>query len=69
MEMQGLAGICVGLGTPEEDDNGNRIGYNKGANCSGKFFNHKYINIFYFEMITILALCFKLEFSFSFFLL
>ncbi|KAB5524209.1 hypothetical protein DKX38_021958 [Salix brachista] len=34
MEMQGLAGICVGLGTPEEDDNGNRIGYNKGANCS-----------------------------------
>ncbi|KAI5561937.1 hypothetical protein BDE02_15G020400 [Populus trichocarpa] len=33
MEMQGLAGICVGLGTPEEDDNGNRIGYTKGANC------------------------------------
>ncbi|CAK7324064.1 unnamed protein product [Dovyalis caffra] len=34
MEMQGLAGICVGLGIPEEDDSGNRIGYTKGDNCS-----------------------------------
>lgn len=35
MEMQGLSAICAGLGTVEEDENGNRVGYSKGQYCLG----------------------------------
>ncbi|CAA2975871.1 Hypothetical predicted protein [Olea europaea subsp. europaea] len=31
--MEGLSSICSGLGTIEEDDNGNPIGYSKGEYC------------------------------------
>ncbi|XP_042002147.1 protein timeless homolog isoform X1 [Salvia splendens] len=31
--MDGLSTICAGLGIVEEDDNGKRIGYNKGEYC------------------------------------
>ncbi|XP_052180758.1 uncharacterized protein LOC127793960 [Diospyros lotus] len=31
--MEGLSAICAGIGTVEEDDNGNRIGYTKGEYC------------------------------------
>uniref|UniRef100_A0A803PQ24 Timeless N-terminal domain-containing protein n=1 Tax=Cannabis sativa TaxID=3483 RepID=A0A803PQ24_CANSA len=33
MDMEGLSVICAGLGTVEEDRNGNRIGYTKGEYC------------------------------------
>lgn len=33
--MEGLSSICSGLGTIEEDDNGNPIGYSKGEYCLG----------------------------------
>ncbi|XP_073310909.1 uncharacterized protein [Primulina huaijiensis] len=32
--MDGLSSICAGIGTLEEDENGNRIGYEKGEYCS-----------------------------------
>ncbi|XP_021655710.2 uncharacterized protein LOC110646535 isoform X2 [Hevea brasiliensis] len=31
--MEDLSLICSGLGVPEEDESGNRIGYSKGENC------------------------------------
>ncbi|KAJ7974108.1 Timeless protein [Quillaja saponaria] len=33
MDMEGLSMICAGLGTVEEDENGNRVGYSKGEYC------------------------------------
>lgn len=33
--MDGLSTICAGLGIVEEDDNGKRIGYDKGEYCLG----------------------------------
>ncbi|XP_057425130.1 uncharacterized protein LOC130718546 isoform X1 [Lotus japonicus] len=33
MDTEGLSLICCGLGVAAEDDDGNRIGYNKGAHC------------------------------------
>lgn len=36
--MDGLSSICSGIGILEEDENGNRIGYEKGEYCSGTVF-------------------------------
>ncbi|XP_010059979.2 topoisomerase 1-associated factor 1 isoform X2 [Eucalyptus grandis] len=33
MDTQGLSAICAGLGIVDEDDDGNRVGYSKGAHC------------------------------------
>ncbi|KAF8020353.1 hypothetical protein BT93_G0911 [Corymbia citriodora subsp. variegata] len=33
MDTQGLSAICAGLGIVEEEDDGNRVGYSKGAYC------------------------------------
>lgn len=35
MDTDGLSQICSGLGSIEEDDEGNRIGYSKGEYCLG----------------------------------
>lgn len=35
MEDEGLSGICAGLGSAEEDEDGAIIGYTTGENCLG----------------------------------
>lgn len=44
MDTEGLSLICAGLGSIEEDDQGNRIGYSKGEYCLGM--NLSYFSFF-----------------------